>query len=240
MHHAAIPKFQVTFCRLYVIFVTGKTRFRVPSLDVKTRNFSEFFFLIFSACLQMMLSRGDFLASCIMQILLSRPVLRISPRYLSTASSKPVRWGILSAGKISSDYAKAIAMTQGAIVGAVAARSSDKAEEFANLHDIPKSYGSYAELLSDPDIDVVYVGSIADHHFPLAAQSILAGKPTVVEKPLTLNYKDTKSLVQLARKRDVFLMYVTIEMGFGLAVFHSLLTFCFSLGKEYGLGVFQP
>jgi dihydrodiol dehydrogenase / D-xylose 1-dehydrogenase (NADP) len=125
-----------------------------------------------------------------------------------------VRWGILSAGKISSDYAKAIAITDGAFVGAVAARSSDKAEEFANLHGIPKSYGSYSELLVDPDIDVVYVGSIADHHYALAAQSLKAGKPTVVEKPLTLSYKDTKSLVQLAKKRDVFLMYVTVDMGF--------------------------
>jgi dihydrodiol dehydrogenase / D-xylose 1-dehydrogenase (NADP) len=71
------------------------------------------------------------------------------------------------------------------------------------------------------------VGSIADHHYPLAAQSLLAGKPTVVEKPLTLSFKDTKSLVQLARKRDVFLMYVAVEMGFGLALCHSLLTCCF-------------
>jgi hypothetical protein len=177
-----------------------------------------------------------------MQIFLSRPVLRISPRCLSTASSKPVRWGILSAGKISSDYAKAIATTEGAVVGAVAARSSNKAEDFANLHGIPKSYGSYAELLADPDIDVVYVGSIADYHYPLAAQSLLAGKPTVVEKPLTLSYKDTKSLVQLARNRDVFLMYVAVEMGFGLASYHSLLTCVFFslLGKECGHGVFQP
>ena len=55
---------------------------------------------------------------------------------------------------------------------------------------------------------MVYVGSIADQHLKLAAQSILAGKPTVVEKPLTLSYKDSKSLVQLARKHDTFLMYV--------------------------------
>lgn len=55
-------------------------------------------------------------------------------------------------------------------------------------------------------MDVVYVGSIADYHFPLAAKSILANKPTVVEKPLSLSYKDTKSLVQLSRQKNVFLM----------------------------------
>lgn len=141
-----------------------------------------------------------------MQILWSRPILRFTPRYFSTDASKPLRWGILSAGRISSDYAKAIAITEGAQATAVAARSAKKAEEFAAIHDIPKFYGSYSDLLADPDIDVVYVGSIADHHFRLAAQSLMAGKPTVVEKPLTLIYKDTKSLVQLARKQDTFLM----------------------------------
>lgn len=175
----------------------------------------------------------------------SRPLFRVpSQRFLSTSVNKPIRWGILSAGKIASDYAKAIAITHGAEVrasvvfigilvqvvmilersfltlsrciplfyslprqaAAVAARSSTKAQEFADKHDIPKAYGSYDELLADDDIDCVYVGSIADYHFPLAAQSILAGKPTVVEKPLTLRYGDTKSLVQLARQKNTFLM----------------------------------
>lgn len=89
---------------------------------------------------------------------------------------------------------------------AVAARSASKAHDFAVQHDILQSYGNYDDLLQDPSIDVVYVGSIADYHFSLAAQSIHAGKPTVVEKPLTLNYKDCKSLVQLARTKNVFLM----------------------------------
>jgi dihydrodiol dehydrogenase / D-xylose 1-dehydrogenase (NADP) len=142
-----------------------------------------------------------------MKLLLSssNPLARVGARYLST-TDKPVRWGILSAGKIASDYAKAIAHTQGAEAIAVAARSATKAQEFADKHNIQKAYGSYQELLADKDVDVVYVGSIADYHFPLAAQSILAKKPTVVEKPLSLSYKDTKSLVQLSRQKNVFLM----------------------------------
>jgi len=80
------------------------------------------------------------------------------------------------------------------------------AEKFASVHNIKKSYGSYQDLFDDPDIDVVYIGSIADQHNNLATQSITAGKPTVVEKPLCLNLKETHKLIQLAQNKNVFLM----------------------------------
>ena len=122
------------------------------------------------------------------------------------SKKEPIRWGILCAGKISSDFAKAIAITEGAEVVAVAARSSAKAESFARNHGIPKAFGCYADLLNDPSVHVVYIGSIADQHYHLAVQSLLAKKPTVVEKPLTLTLKDTQSLIRLAKQSNVFLM----------------------------------
>lgn len=117
-----------------------------------------------------------------------------------------IRWGILSAGKISSDFAKAISSTPGAECVAVAARNKEKAAAFAKKHQIPRSYGSYSELLEDHGIDVVYVGSIADQHSTMTKKCLLAGKPTVTEKPLTLSAADTLELVQLAREKDVFLV----------------------------------
>ncbi len=74
------------------------------------------------------------------------------------------------------------------------------------MHEIPRSYGSYTELLDDPDVDVVYIGSIADQHATMAKQALLAGKPTVVEKPLTLSAKETEELVHLAQKQNVLLV----------------------------------
>ena len=88
---------------------------------------------------------------------------------------------------------------------AVAARNGAKAAEFAKAHGVPKSYGSYDELLADPTIDVVYVGSIADQHAKMAKQALLAGKPTVVEKPLTLTTKETIEVVQVAKSKNLFL-----------------------------------
>jgi len=85
-------------------------------------------------------------------------------------------------------------------------RSSSRAADFALKHKISTSYGSYEELIHDPNIDVVYVGTIADSHADLAAQALMAKKPTVVEKPATLSYKDTKTLIDLAKQKEVFFM----------------------------------
>ncbi|KAL7541860.1 hypothetical protein ACHAXR_011303 [Thalassiosira sp. AJA248-18] len=121
-------------------------------------------------------------------------------------NNNPVRWGILSAGRIASDYVKAMKTTEGATATAVAARSATKAATFASTHSIPTSHGSYTDLLSNPNVDVIYIGTIADHHAEWARESILAGKPTVVEKPMTLTYDTTKELIELARDQNVFLM----------------------------------
>jgi len=88
---------------------------------------------------------------------------------------------------------------------AIAARNGEKAAEFAKEYGIPKSYDSYSKLLEDPDVDVVYVGSIADQHAQMTKMCLEAGKPTVCEKPLTLTAVDTAELVQIARDNDIFL-----------------------------------
>lgn len=132
----------------------------------------------------------------------------ITRRLFSSSQTiiNPTKWGILSAGRIASDYAKAISITDGAVAAAVAARCPTKAKEFASLHGIEKSYGSYHDVIQSPDVDVVYIATTADHHLEWAKQSLLAGKPTVVEKPMTLRLQDTKELIDMARTNNTFLM----------------------------------
>ena len=60
----------------------------------------------------------------------------------------PLRWGILGAGEISRQWALASRACQGATLAAVAARSEDRATEFASQHGIETAYGSYAEMLA--------------------------------------------------------------------------------------------
>lgn len=89
---------------------------------------------------------------------------------------------------------------------AIAARSPRTAEKFATQHSISKVFSSYTDLIQSPDIDVVYIGTIADHHVKWTQEAILAGKPVVCEKPLALSSVETGKLIDLARERNVFLM----------------------------------
>ncbi|XP_045114808.1 trans-1,2-dihydrobenzene-1,2-diol dehydrogenase-like isoform X2 [Portunus trituberculatus] len=120
----------------------------------------------------------------------------------------PTRWGIVSAGLISSDFVaslKALPADEHRVV-AVAARSIDSAKAFAAKHGIEKSYGSYSELAADPDIDVVYVGVVHPKHLEVASQMLRSGKPVLCEKPLCMNVRETQKLLDVARENKVFLM----------------------------------
>ena len=72
---------------------------------------------------------------------------------------------------------------------AVAARQLKSAQDFAKQQEIPKAYGTYEELAKDPDVEVVYIGTINTEHLPAAKLMLEHGKHILVEKPLTLNTK---------------------------------------------------
>jgi predicted dehydrogenase len=61
-------------------------------------------------------------------------------------------------------------------------------------------------LIEDPDVDVVYIGTIADSHAELATLALQNKKATVVEKPATASYQDTKALVDLAKANQTFFL----------------------------------
>ena len=70
---------------------------------------------------------------------------------------------------------------------------------------IRKSYGSYAELIADPDVDLVYVATPHSHHYDVTKEALLAGKPCLVEKAFMANARQTKEIIELAHERKVFL-----------------------------------
>lgn len=119
---------------------------------------------------------------------------------------KKINWGIIGAGNISSKFATAIGGVEDANLMAIASRSLDKASQFAEKYHANKAYGSYEEMLQDETIDVVYIGTPHTEHLANAELCIKAGKAVLCEKPFTLNHKDTKYLIDLAREHDVFLM----------------------------------
>lgn len=118
------------------------------------------------------------------------------------------RWGIVSAGKISHDFVSAVRSLpeEEHKFVAVAARNLDNAKEFASLHNIPKAYGSYEDLAKDDSVEVVYVGTVNSHHFSIGKMMLEAKKHVLMEKPMTLNLKQTKELINIAKKNNCFLM----------------------------------
>lgn len=127
-------------------------------------------------------------------------------RLYSSSPTSPVKWGFLGCGRIASDFVNALKSVPGAELAACSARSQTGADKFAELHDVGKAYGSYAEMLADDNVELVYVSTIHHLHKEHALMCLQAGKHVLVEKPIALNLTDTQALVTEARKQGVFLM----------------------------------
>lgn len=119
-----------------------------------------------------------------------------------------LKWGIAAAGRISHDFVNALVSLKvdDHKVVAVGARDLSRAEEFAKRFDIPKSYGSYLELAQDPEVEVVYVGTLNPQHFNVAKLMLENGKNVLVEKPLCINEKQAHALISYAEEKGLFLM----------------------------------
>ena len=116
-----------------------------------------------------------------------------------------MRVGIIGTGWIAEKAAITLSELREVDAYAVGSRSKEKAIAFAEKWNIPKAYGSYDELISDPDIDLVYVGTPHSHHFDVTKKALLAGKPCLVEKAFMANARQTKEIIELAHQQKVFL-----------------------------------
>jgi predicted dehydrogenase len=121
-----------------------------------------------------------------------------------TIMSNKLRWGVLSTANIG--LKKVIpAMQQGeySTVAAIASRDLARAQEAAKALGIPKAYGSYEELLADPNIDAIYNPLPNQLHVPWTAKAAEAGKHVLCEKPLSLNVAEAKSLLGVRSRTGV-------------------------------------
>ncbi|WP_116203298.1 Gfo/Idh/MocA family protein [Amycolatopsis circi] len=117
-----------------------------------------------------------------------------------------LRWGLLATGTIAAEFAAGVEQSRHGVLAAVASRTAERARDFATRYEIPKAYGSYEELLADPDVDAVYVATPHAQHEEWAIRAIEAGKHVLCEKPLTLTAADAEKVIEAARNNDVFLM----------------------------------
>ncbi len=117
---------------------------------------------------------------------------------------RKIRWGVLGVARIAT--VRVIpAMQRGNLteVTAIASRDAAKAEEAASQLGIPKAYGSYEELLADPDIDAIY-NPLPNHlHVPWSTRAAEAGKHVLCEKPVGMDAADVEKLIAVRDRTGV-------------------------------------
>ena len=112
--------------------------------------------------------------------------------------------GILGVGRISEIVTPTLPCTPGAELYAVASRSLPKAQDFAARHGVKIAYGSYEELVSDPNVELIYIATPHSHHFEHMKLCIEHQKHFLCEKAFTVNAQQAKEIIALAKKAGVF------------------------------------
>lgn len=118
-----------------------------------------------------------------------------------------MKWGILATGTIADKFAATIArMADSQEVVAVASRNSEKACDFAAKYHISRSYGTYSDLLTDSEVEIVYIATPNNLHYENAYECLMHGKHVLCEKPFTTNASDAQKLYDLAKTKGLFIM----------------------------------
>ena len=117
-----------------------------------------------------------------------------------------VRWGILGPGKIAADFVADFQWVTNGEIGAVASRSSNRAQAFADRFQIPIVCDDYEALVGHSQIDAIYVATPHNFHFEQSKHAIEHGKAVLCEKPVTTRLEDFLTLKKLAQEKKVLFM----------------------------------
>nr|WP_208383720.1 Gfo/Idh/MocA family oxidoreductase [Modestobacter marinus] len=128
------------------------------------------------------------------------------------ATGRPVRWGVVATGAIAATVTADLALLPDAVLQAVSSRHAERARAFAEQLGFASWYADddtrtgLDALLADPAVEVVYVATPHAQHAAVVRAALTAGKSVLCEKPVTINAREARELVDLARERGLFLM----------------------------------
>lgn len=119
-------------------------------------------------------------------------------------AAPPLRWGVLGPGGIAKSFVTALGEGTQQVLQAVGSRDLGRAQRFASEHGARAAYGSYADLLADPDVDIVYVATPHSEHRQQALDAMAAGKHVLVEKAFARNEREAADIVRAATSSGRF------------------------------------
>jgi D-xylose 1-dehydrogenase (NADP+, D-xylono-1,5-lactone-forming) len=117
-----------------------------------------------------------------------------------------VKWGIMSTARINRLFLAGAREAAGTEILAVASRDAGNAERYARDNAIERAYGSYDDLLADPDVEAVYVSLPNSYHVDWSVRALEAGKHVLCEKPLSRRPAEVDRLFGVAERHDRLLM----------------------------------
>ncbi len=119
---------------------------------------------------------------------------------------KIYKWGIMAPGRMAVKFANGLKLAGNAELYAVASRNPERAAKFAKDLGFRKYYGSYDQLVNDPEVDIIYIASPHSAHREQTLLCLRNNKAVLCEKAFALNSREAEEMIDEAVKRKVFLM----------------------------------
>lgn len=117
---------------------------------------------------------------------------------------KELNWAVLGVGVIANEMAQAL-VKMGKQLYAVGNRTHEKAISFAQKYGIKKVYDKIEDMFTDSNVDIIYITSPHNTHYPYMKSALENGKHILVEKSITLNSKELEEMVTLAKEKHLIL-----------------------------------
>ena len=118
-----------------------------------------------------------------------------------------IKWGVLGTAYIfERDTARGMSLAENCELTAIAGRSMEKAERFKEKYGFQRAYGSYEELLEDPEIEAVYIPLPNTMHYEWTIKALRHGKHVLCEKPMAPTAEQAGEMFRIAKENNVFLM----------------------------------
>lgn len=141
-----------------------------------------------------------------------------------------LQWGILGPGEIARAFGKDCLLDpetrdvydiEHTVVAAASSSSQQRAQTYLEDINAPrtaKAYGSYDQIVHDPEVDVIYVATPHSHHFQHSMLCLEAGKNVLCEKPISVNSNQLRKLITTAESKDLFLMEAVRIRALSIAI----------------------